>query len=101
MRLSSYGKPALYLLTLLGIGVFLWYLVDPEAGQKIKTLADYIGGVLVIILFLWIALSSKQKRRTESDKYYDYNDNADRRNRRDDKDSEDFDRNDDNDFEDD
>ncbi len=101
MRLKAYLKPVLTIVILIFVGLFIWYLIDPDAGKQINTLTDYIGGVLVIILFLWIAMSSKQKRRSESNKYYDYNDNADRRNQSDDRNSNDSDRSDDNDFDDD
>lgn len=105
MRLRSYLKPVAVLSIMFLAGLLLWYVIDPDAGKQIKTLADYIGAGLVIILFIWIALTGKHKRKNDSDRYYDYNDNAERRNRSSDnqvnRDSDTFDRNDDNDFDDD
>lgn len=73
MRLIKF----LIVTAVIGGGALLaWMFFDPDAGEKIKGLLDNVGAVIIIVIFLWVFISGKSKRRSGSNHDYDdYDDN--------------------------
>jgi len=64
------------LVVIIAIALVIWFQVDPEAGEKLKTVG---GGILIVVIFLYFVIKGnkkgKRKRRYDNGDYYDNDDN--------------------------